>query len=421
MVVAAFVHGNDFEMDAAPGLSRPAGNNPSFFRTLAEHGYETAFLCATAFPGRAILNQFSASLPPVWTTNDFRDMLGRFEACAAAAPFAVYTWSQVPHVEANLALAPHARSLDDLVAGACAVADNLLGAMLEILGRRGVLDDTTIVVYGDHGDDYWTHGFKMGLLHGIEPYTALIHTPLVIRDRALPGGTDGRLVSTVDLAATCLGLLGIPHAPAFAFSGRSLLDPKPRAVAYSQNFTASQPDDSAQDVRKTFAAIDHSHALQVSSRGLALFNYRLDPGNHTNLLHYFELDPDRRLLPVELQTPRHMHFGTIRHLWYQGGLLQDAFTTLLDALKTQVATKNQYAAECGGATVALLDMEAFERIDRSGRDAFFNRTTIAAVEPAPPTPDKPRHTRTKRRFRSRIPRPVRRTLRLIGYCRPVAP
>ncbi|MCB1498285.1 MAG: sulfatase-like hydrolase/transferase [Bauldia sp.] len=420
MTLAALLHGNDFEMDAAPGLSRPVANNPSLFAVLDSHGYETSVLCATPFPRRPILHRFSDSLPPVQTTNDFGELLDKFEACCGVdAPFAVFTWSQVPHVGANLALAPYARSLEELAAGACAVADNLLGAMLDILRRRDLLDDTTVVVFGDHGDDYWTHGFKNGLLHGIEPYTALIHTPLVIRDPAFPTGSDNRLVSTIDLAATCLDLLGIPKASTFPHSGLSLLAPEPRAIAFSQNFTASQSDDPRQDVRKAFAAIDHSHALQVSARGLALYNHRLDPGNQTNLLNFFALEGDGRLRPVGMEIPRHNHFATISHLWYRGGLLQDTFTRLHDALKTMVTAKNDYALGRGVEPGRLLDAGAFRRIDPTGLDAFFKREAPVTAAPAPAEVKGARPRR--KRPASRLPRPLRRALRRLGYGGPARP
>lgn len=90
MVLAAFLHGNDFEMDASPGLSAPACNNPSILRTLEESGYRTAFLCATVRPDLQMLPLFSRSVPPVWSSNDYAALIGRFEKLATAPPFAVY-------------------------------------------------------------------------------------------------------------------------------------------------------------------------------------------------------------------------------------------------------------------------------------------------------------------------------------------
>ena len=272
MVLAALLHGNDMEMDAAPGLAPPSCNTPSLFRLLEKAGYATDMMCATPSPERPILKSFAESLPPVWKTNDYTALLERFDVQTGNAgdtqPFAIQVWSQLPHIEVSLSTAPYAESLDDLISGSCAVADTLLGAMLEILRRKGELDNTTVVVFGDHGDDYYTHGFKNGLIHAVEPNTALIHTPLIIRDAALPLGDDARLVSTIDIAPTCCALLGLPYDVAFPTPGKSLLDGEGHDIVFCQNFTARQADRVEWDIRKCFAAIDHSCLLMVTSRGM---------------------------------------------------------------------------------------------------------------------------------------------------------
>lgn len=397
MAMAALLHGNDCEMDAADGIAAPAGHAPSLFAQLEAAGYRSAFLCATAYPGKTLLTPLAGSIPPIWSSNDYGALLERFEAAVQARPFALYVWNQVPHIAADLALAPYARSLEELVAGGCAVTDNLLGALLEILRRHDRLEETAVVAFGDHGDDWWTHGFKRGLLHGLEPYTALLRTPLVIRDPDLPPGSDKRLASTIDIGATCLDLLGLEPAPAPAAAGRSLLRAPERAVAFAQNYTASQPDTPWRDVRRAFAAVDHSHALLATSRGLALFSYRLDPGNQTNLLHHFALDETGALVPLEPDDEPHPHFVTVRELWRAGGL-QETFARLRQALRQHVAAKNALAETQGADPAALLDPGAFDRLDRTGRERYFNR---ADVSDRPP-PGRPARRRSRLRRALRV-------------------
>lgn len=204
----------------------------------------------------------------------------------------------ITHVEHSLALAPQANGLTDQIARACAVADHAIGEMRAILERKGLLDDTTIVLFGDHGDDFWSHGYKGGMIHGTEPYTDILRTPLAIRDASLRSGTVGSLASTIDLAPTCLALLGIDPPLPFAHSGCNLLERAPQVV-FSQNYTANQPDHSAHDIVQAHAAIDDTHALVTSSRGIELYAYQLDPGNHCNLLHLLARDATGRLtLPM---------------------------------------------------------------------------------------------------------------------------
>ena len=381
MAIAAFMHGNDGELDAATGISRPAGDTESLFVTLQEAGYETAFLCGTAIV-KPMLPLLSASVPAVWSTNNFRDLVGQFELRTEGKPFAIYIWNLLPHIETNFALAPYAESIEDLIGGACAVTDALLREVLDILRRRGLLEDTIIIAYGDHGDDHWTHGFKNGLLHGLEPFTPLVHTPLVISGTDVPAGTDNRLASTVDLAPTCLQLLGLSGMASQYTAGNSLLGAQLRSVAFSQNFTANQPDAPHLDVRRCFAAFDRTHVLMVSSRGLELYGHKLDPGNHSNLLHHFELTDEGSLSLLEPQQRPHPHFNTVRHMWQSNGALQSTFANLRRALKDHVAAKNAYVKTRKSRRDALevLDLQMFDRVNRYGRDSFFG------YEPRPEGP-----------------------------------
>lgn len=378
MVLAYLCHGNDFELDAATGLSKPAANNPSLFSTLQAEGYRTEFLCVSAQPSKPMLPLLAATVPPVWSTNDFSALLEKFDDATATAPFAIYVWNLVTHIEHAFALAPHAEGLDDLVGGACAVADHALGAMLDMLERKNLTGETTIVIYGDHGDDYWTHGFKKGLLHGVEPHTQIVHAPMLIQDRSLPAGNDHGMASTIDLAPTLLDLLGIEAPLPFPESGQSLLHPERRRYAFSQNFTANQPDATEMDIRKAFSVHDRSHTLMVSSRGLELFNHRLDPTNHCNLLHFFEMDPGGNIV---LQPPAgaRPHFAlAMPHMLGLDGTISDDFRNLRAELKKWVGQKQAYVAERTAGPLHTLDPACLDTINRRGRSAFFGPEPVSS-------------------------------------------
>lgn len=379
MVVAYLLHANDFELDTAIGLpqgpaarSLAAQNNPSLFATLQDAGYRAAFLCVTALQAKTMLPLLAASLPPTWHTSDYAELFGKFEALTAAAPFAIYLWNLVTHIEHATALAHHCDRIEELVGGGCAVADHVLGTLLRTLERKNLLDDTTIVVFGDHGDDYWTHGFKKGLLHGAEPYTHVVHTPLLIRDASLAAGSSHRLASTIDLAPTCLDLLDIPTPLPFAHSGRSLLDGAPRDVAFSQNFTGRQPDNSDSDIRKSFSVNDRTYSLLASSRGLELFNHRLDPTNHWNLLHFFDLDGDGRLILSAPPGFCHPHFATgLRPMLGEEKAIGRDFVRLRTALEAHLRDKRAFIAERAAAQDDILDPACFRTLNRHDRDRFF--------------------------------------------------
>lgn len=369
MVVTYLFHGNDFEFDAASRFEgmRPAANNRHLFSILREHGYEANLVCLSAFETHRAtrLASWPDDLPPVFGTHDFPTLQARFDGITDAEPFAIYVWDLVTHIEHSLALAPFANGLTDQVARACRVADDAIGTMLATLERKGKLANTVIVIYGDHGDDYWTHGFKGGMVHGTEPYTQITWTPLAIAGTELARGTRGGLVTTIDVAPTCLALLGIDEQLPFAHSGCDALAAT-REVAFSQNFTANQPDDRGLCIAKAFAATDDTYNLLASSRGLELYAYRLDPGNHCNLLDFFDVAPDGTLqLRPGLSTANHFRAAlpdnprAITHI--------DArFRALRDALRARVAAKRAYVEAVGANPAHALDPRVFDVFARTG-------------------------------------------------------
>jgi arylsulfatase A-like enzyme len=92
--------------------------------------------------------------------------------------------------------------------------------MLAALDKRGLADETMIVVVADHGEEFWDHG-SVG--HGHSVYEELLRIPMVIR---VPGVTlkPARVDSTsglVDIVPTVFEALGqsVPEG----LSGRSLM------------------------------------------------------------------------------------------------------------------------------------------------------------------------------------------------------
>jgi hypothetical protein len=99
-------------------------------------------------------------------------------------------------------------------------ADRQIGALIEALRSRGLLDNTLIVVLSDHGEGLGFHN-HVGHIHQV--YDTLLRVPLVV---VWPGVVpEGRrvadVVSLVDVFPTVSELLAV-EAPAPA-SGRSLV------------------------------------------------------------------------------------------------------------------------------------------------------------------------------------------------------
>lgn len=378
MVVTSLFYGNDFEFDTAIEFEgmRPAANNRNLFSVLKSHGYNADLICLNAFHATTE-TRFSAwpeDLPPVWGTNDFPTLFDRFDKLTDSPPFAIYVWDLVTHIEHSRALAPFSSGLTDQIRRACSVADDAVGEMLSILERKGLLDNTTVIVYGDHGDDYWTHGFKGGMVHATEPYTQITRTPLAIVDPALTPGTNPKLASTIDIAPTCLALLGIDEPSSFPHTGTNLLTKAPDVV-FSQNFTANQPDNQMLGIVKAFSATDDVYNLLVSSRGLEMYAYRLDPGNHCNLLQFFSLMPDGTLS----LTKRPRAAGHFRAALQDNPVaissISAHFGQLRGALSEHVAAKRAYIIERGIEPVFAIDPQCFTVI-ADGATSALSRSTV---------------------------------------------
>ena len=385
MVTGYLFHGNDFEYDTSSAFTGmlPAGNNPNLFSILQEHGYHANLICLNGYEHvRPIeLRSWTGGLPPIWGTHDFPSLFARFDELTDAAPFAIHVWNLITHIEHSLAVSPHASGLTDQFRRAWAIADDAIGHLRAILERKGLLENTTIVLNGDHGDDPWTHGFRGGLTHGTAPYTDIIWTPFAIRDPGLAPATVDRIARTIDIAPTCLALLGVEAKLPFPHSGIDLFHDASE-FAYSQNFTANQPDNPRNGNAKTFSITDRDHTLLASSRGLEFYAHRLDPGNHCNLLHLFELDKTGR--PVLLPQPgaaAHYKAGWQDNPTSAEGLAND-FLHLKRALAARVAAKRAYIIERGVAPLHALDPARLDIANSEGRDAFYRRAPTPGAAPA---------------------------------------
>ena len=131
-----------------------------------------------------------------------------------------------PHTPSEDALRRFAEAgTDDLVArydAEVAAADECLGAAVEGLRSRGVLDDSVLVVLGTQGEELGEHGDTGS---GWTVYDEVLRVPLVVRAPGLlePARSDAP-ASLVDLYPTLLALHSLPAAAEDAFlDGRSLL------------------------------------------------------------------------------------------------------------------------------------------------------------------------------------------------------
>jgi choline-sulfatase len=88
-----------------------------------------------------------------------------------------------------------------------ATVDAEVGRFLGELEKRGLADETIIVLYSDHGESLHEDP-RLPDNHGLVVYQALVHIPIAFHIPGVPARVDPAPVSLVDLAPTILSLLG---------------------------------------------------------------------------------------------------------------------------------------------------------------------------------------------------------------------
>ncbi|WP_341645329.1 sulfatase-like hydrolase/transferase [Thauera sp. SDU_THAU2] len=105
--------------------------------------------------------------------------------------------------------------------------DSQLGKLMAHLERRGLLEDTLVVITGDHGEEFMEKG-RWG--HNSTFVDEQVRVPLLLW---VPGREPRRIdarTSHADLLPTILPLLGVTNPPSDYAIGHSLFDPQPNRV-----------------------------------------------------------------------------------------------------------------------------------------------------------------------------------------------
>lgn len=129
-------------------------------------------------------------------------------------------WNDMPaplDLDAHVVDVPRLR---DLYSAELRHVDDQVGRLLNFLRDRSLLEDTIVVIFSDHGEEFLEHGH---LAHGRTLHNEVIHVPLIFAGPGVPSGERiTSPVSLVDLFPTLLQLLGMP--PQEGVQGMPLLE-----------------------------------------------------------------------------------------------------------------------------------------------------------------------------------------------------
>lgn len=285
MALSDLLHGDDNTLEHNTHLEENISihrHGPALFDVLKQYGYTTAGM---GYPKNW------ANVDTIWSETDTFNWYDSAKIMQAEMqqvvsrpePFALYLWNLSSHLcyyddikrGGNNSLERWQRGYQSM--------DLMVGQTIKMLMENKKLDNTIIIAFGDHGDDFWGHGFNGGYTHGIEPYTPLVHTPAFIFCPGMKAVDLNHMVSMVDIYNTVLTLLDI--TPAEATEKHAFALTPQRRFCYSRNLFAQQKSQHGGSPLKKGYAItsEHFHLMKVDNQ-LKMFLWKADPANHFDIL-----------------------------------------------------------------------------------------------------------------------------------------
>jgi arylsulfatase A-like enzyme len=108
-------------------------------------------------------------------------------------------------------------TLKKLYMAKVAETDDYLKELFNTFDNKGLLDNSTIIITSDHGDEFSEHG---GLSHDGKMYSELIDVPFTVYDKSYTPAAIDTPVSLIDIPPTICKMMGVE--PPSSFKGKSL-------------------------------------------------------------------------------------------------------------------------------------------------------------------------------------------------------
>jgi arylsulfatase A-like enzyme len=151
-------------------------------------------------------------------------------------------------------------------------ADDAFGTLIAELEKKGLMKDTILIAFGDHGEAFYEH--RGNYNHPFFIYEENVHVPLFVWYDGIQPGEIGRVTSHVDVLPTVLDLLDQKHLASPMHVGRSMLKGGAETVAHLQAYWQEE-----------FSGIvDRRYKFIRKETGAKeLFDLAVDPGEAQNL------------------------------------------------------------------------------------------------------------------------------------------
>ena len=187
----------------------------------------------------------------------------------------------------------HVQMATDVYDDSIHYLDRRLGVLLDELGRRGVLDDTMVIVASDHGEHLGDH---LLFFHGCSLYRQVVGVPLVIVDpKGMPAGrVVVEPVSLRDIPATVVERLGLAGSAPFpgqslgrfwagkARAGAPAAEPLLIETGKPPSFTNQGREPVAKGAMKSLVA-EGMHYIRSADGLEELYHLNFDPDERNNL------------------------------------------------------------------------------------------------------------------------------------------
>lgn len=197
------------------------------------------------------------------------------------------------------------------LAGYYAMIENLdwnYGRVIEALEKAGMLEDTHVLFFADHGDMHGSHG----LYRKTNPYEESIRTPLIISggQPTYDGWKTGRVpvvANHVDIAPTTLGLCGLEKPDwmrGYDYSHYRLQKRPTRTEpdsAYLQNVIPTGHADSINTPYRGVVTRDGWKYVCFENRSWLMFNLNDDPYEEADLAQNNRFRAERKKLIARLR------------------------------------------------------------------------------------------------------------------------